>query len=127
MSQVVTEQIRVTVQSTYVAERSNPSESYFFFAYRVTIQNEGELAVKLLARHWVITDGFGKVENVKGAGVVGKQPLLTNGQSFSYTSACPLSTPSGQMRGTYHMLRQDGTQLEVAVAPFQLQASESLH
>ena len=127
MSEAVTDNVRVTVQSTFVAARSNPVESYFFFAYRVSIKNEGSRAVKLLARHWIITDGFGKVEHVKGSGVVGEQPLLTEGQTFTYTSACPLPTPTGQMRGTYAMLREDGTQLSVEVAPFELTANASLH
>ncbi|MEE2787785.1 MAG: Co2+/Mg2+ efflux protein ApaG [Myxococcota bacterium] len=127
MSEAVTEQVRVHVESAYIAARSNPSESYFFFAYRVTIKNEGKLAVKLLARHWIITDGFGKIDHVKGAGVVGEQPLLTQDQSFSYTSACPLPTPSGHMRGTYEMLREDGTRFEVDIPAFKLLGNASLH
>src|SRR5580704_14290384 len=94
-SEAITRNIRVTVEAQYDPSRSRPNQSQWFFLYTVSISNEGRDTVKLISRHWVITDGMGKVEEVQGPGVVGKQPVLGPGQSFEYTSGCPLTTPFG--------------------------------
>jgi len=120
MSKVTTRGVLVDVRSAYVPGRSSPDEDYYFFAYRVRITNTGTVPVKLLSRHWIITDGSGRVEEVKGPGVVGEQPLLTKGQSFEYTSACPLRTPVGAMHGTYQMLTAEGETFDAEIAPFTL-------
>jgi len=120
MYRAVTHDIRVTVEPRYLADRSDPEASRFFWAYQVTIENLGRRTVQLLARHWVITDAEGRVEEVRGAGVVGEQPILEPGQSFTYTSGCPLSTPSGFMRGAYRMVSEDGASFEVDIPAFAL-------
>ena len=127
MSEALTDGVRVTVESAYIAGQSRPEKGYFFFAYRVKISNDHTQAVKLVSRHWIITDALGKTEEVRGDGVVGEQPLLTQGQSFSYTSACPLPTPTGTMHGTYQMIREDGHQFDAVVAPFRLTARHLIH
>lgn len=119
-SEALTEGVRVRVESFYVSERSNPGKDQYFFAYRISIGNEGETPVRLLSRHWIITDGNGHEEHVRGPGVVGEQPRLAPGESFQYTSFCPLPTPVGAMRGTYRMVRDDGTNFEAEIAPFTL-------
>lgn len=120
MSESVTEGIRVTVESVFVPEQSNPRESFYFFAYHVTIANEGDEPAQLLSRHWIITDGNNHVEEVVGEGVVGETPLLNPGDAFSYTSFCPLRTEFGTMHGTYCMVRPDGRQFNAIIAPFTL-------
>lgn len=127
MSDAITRGVRVTVRSQYVADRSSPDEDFYFFAYRVRITNEGEVPVKLISRHWIITDGSGKVEEVRGPGVVGVQPLLEQGQAFEYTSACPLCTPVGTMHGTYQMLTADGDAFDAEIRPFTLARPGALH
>ena len=126
-SEAVTESVRVEVQSMYIAERSAPEQEFFFFAYRVNITNQGVVPVKLLARHWIITDGLGETEEVKGPGVVGEQPLLDEGQSFAYTSACTLRTPQGSMRGTYEMLTSEGETFDAEIASFALSHASGIH
>ena len=126
-SEATTAGVRVQAQSHYVAQRSSPERSFFFFAYQIIITNEGTVPVKLLSRHWMITDGTGNTDEVRGPGVVGEQPLLSSGQSFSYTSACTLQTPVGTMQGTYQMLSQDGTRFDAEVAPFGLSYEEGLN
>jgi len=120
VSEAVTDQIRVHVRSSYVPHRSDPDKQHYFYAYRIRITNEGEKAAKLLSRHWIITDGYGLVEEVKGLGVVGDQPRLEPGETYEYTSACPLSTQYGVMRGTYHMVDDDGRKFDVEISPFTL-------
>ncbi len=119
-SEAVTRGIRVAVEASYVAERSNPSESEWFFAYTIRITNEGSDTAQLLSRHWIITDANGRVEEVRGPGVVGRQPVLGPGQSFEYTSACPLKTSFGVMQGTYQMVTPSGEHFDVEIAPFAL-------
>ncbi len=126
-SEALTQSVHVEVRSMYVPERSSPEREFFFFAYQVRITNQGEAPVKLLARHWVITDSTGKVEEVRGPGVVGEQPLLSEGQSFSYTSGCPLGTPTGNMRGDFEMLTSEGETFKAKVAPFGLEHSSGIH
>ena len=119
-SEAVTHGIRVRVVSQYVADRSDPPAKRWFFAYTIFILNEGATPAQLMSRHWVITDGNGKVEEVRGAGVVGRQPLLGPGESFEYTSSCPLETSFGVMEGTYRMVTSAGHSFDVRIAPFAL-------
>jgi ApaG protein len=119
-SEAVTRGIRIRVRSAYVPERSQPEEGHWFFIYNVQISNEGGEAAQLLSRHWIITDANGEVQEVKGPGVVGEQPNLDPGESFDYTSACPLPTPFGSMRGTYQMVTRNGEQFDAEIAAFTL-------
>jgi ApaG protein len=113
-----TEAIRVESESFFVPERSNPSREEYFFGYRIRISNEGEAPARLVSRSWIITDGLGDVEYVRGPGVVGEQPYLAAGETFEYSSACPLSTSFGVMEGEYTMERDDGTQFQATIGPF---------
>jgi ApaG protein len=127
VSTAVTRGIRVTVRSQYLPERSSPKGNQYAFAYTVRIANEGEQTAQLKTRHWIITDADGKVQEVRGDGVVGEKPVLRPGQSFEYTSWCMLATPHGSMRGTYQMVRPDGEQFDASVAPFALALPYSLN
>lgn len=120
ISSATTRGVRVEVQSAYIPERSQPDRGVFFFAYHIRITNEGEETVQLLSRHWIITNGNGKIEEVKGPGVVGEQPVLETGESFEYSSFCPLNTSSGTMQGTYQMSTEDGETFDAQIAPFLL-------
>jgi ApaG protein len=126
-STALTEGIRVTVRSAYVADRSAPLAKRYVFAYTVQISNEGTEPAQLRTRHWVIRDGTGKVEEVRGPGVVGRQPYLSPGEQFEYTSGCELQTPTGEMRGTYQMQRPDGSGFDAVIAPFLLAQPHSLN
>ena len=119
-SEAVTQGIRISVESRFVPERSSPEEGQWFFAYHVRIANEGERVAQLVSRHWIITDGDGKEQEVRGPGVVGEQPVLEPGQAFEYTSGCPLTTPVGSMRGSYRMLAVGGEPFDAQIAPFGL-------
>ncbi|MGB0591584.1 MAG: Co2+/Mg2+ efflux protein ApaG [Myxococcota bacterium] len=127
MSEAITRGVAVTVRAFYVAERSDPEQDYYFFAYRVRIANVGDEPVQLMSRHWIITDGEDAVEEVKGPGVIGEQPRLEPSQSFEYTSACPLSTPVGTMQGTYQMVLSNGEGFDAEIAPFTLAAPNALN
>jgi ApaG protein len=120
ISSVVTQGIRVTVSSAYVPEQSAPSSKRYVFAYTVKIMNEGGQPAQLRTRHWIITDANGKVEEVRGPGVIGQQPYLKPGEEFEYTSGCVLQTSRGEMRGTYQMHRPTGETFDAAIAPFVL-------
>ena len=120
MSSALTEGVRVDVESRYVPEQSSPERGRYFFAYTVRISNDGSMPVQLLSRHWIISDARGRIEHVRGPGVVGQQPALEPGDAFEYTSACPLETPYGTMYGTYLMARKDGSSFEAEIAPFEL-------
>ncbi len=120
MSTAVTDGIRVNVRSEFRPDRSAPASGRYLFTYTVRITNEGSLPAKLVSRHWIITDANGEKEEVVGDGVIGQQPLITGGDSFEYTSFCILDTPHGSMRGTYRMVRDDGTSFEAEIAPFAL-------
>jgi ApaG protein len=122
MSEAVTDHIRVEVLAQYSAENSKPLEDAWVFQYTVRVTNQGTETVQLVSRHWIITDGLDHVEHVKGPGVVGEQPVLAPGQSFKYSSWCPLKTPTGVMRGTYQMARTGGDQFDIEIAPFALKA-----
>jgi ApaG protein len=126
-SEAVTRGVRVRVESEYAPERSEPAKNQWFFLYTITISNEGTDTVQLLTRHWIITDGTGHVEEVRGPGVVGKQPRLKTGESFEYTSGCPLSTPFGVMEGTYQMITDSGEPFDAKVAPFTLSEPYTVH
>jgi ApaG protein len=126
-SEAVTRGVRVKVESEYAAESSEPLKNQWFFLYRVTISNDSSEIVQLLTRHWIITDGTGHVEEVRGPGVVGKQPILKPGESFEYTSGCPLSTPFGVMEGTYQMITESGGRFDAVIAPFTLSEPYNVH
>ena len=119
-SEATTRNIRVRVHAQYDPGRSSPQQSQWFFLYTVSVTNESRDTVQLMSRHWVITDAMGKVEEVQGPGVVGKQPVLAPGQSFEYTSGCPLTTPFGSMHGTYQMVNQSADKFDIEIAPFTL-------
>lgn len=116
----ITQDIQITVEPEFVPERSDAEQATFFWAYTVEIANQGDQTVQLTARHWRITDGYGRLEEVLGTGVVGEQPILKPGESFRYTSGCPLSTPSGIMTGTYRMVAENGEVFEAAIPAFSL-------
>jgi ApaG protein len=119
-SEATTRNIKVQVKSQYDPSRSNPNQNEWFFLYTVRITNEGSETVQLMSRHWVITDGMGKVQEVRGPGVVGNQPVLAPGESFEYTSGCPLTVPFGSMQGTYQMVNDREEQFDIEIAPFVL-------
>ncbi len=119
-SSAVTDGIRVSVRTGFLPEQSNPGQSRYAFRYTITIANEGTEGAQLRSRHWVITDGNAKVEEVRGPGVVGFQPVLRPGEAFEYTSGCILETPFGVMHGTYQMQRPDGRMFDARIAEFTL-------
>jgi ApaG protein len=120
MSVAVTNGVRVIVRSKYLPEQSMPAQGRYVFAYTVRISNEGRETVQLRTRHWIITDGTGRVQEVRGEGVVGEQPTLRPNQSFEYTSGSILKTPWGTMHGSYQMYREDGSMFDAEIAPFLL-------
>ena len=120
MSTCETQGVKVTARPSYLSEQSKPDQSRWVWSYRITIANESDDAVQLIDRHWLITDAGGEIEEVRGEGVVGQQPVLSPGQEFSYESFCPLDTDFGFMRGSYGMVKGDGTRFEAAIAPFVL-------
>ncbi|PWR22096.1 Co2+/Mg2+ efflux protein ApaG [Zavarzinia compransoris] len=115
-----TRAIRVSVKPTFLEDQSSPDENYYVWAYRVQIENQGPETVQLRDRYWRITDGFGRVQEVRGPGVVGEQPVLKPGERFEYTSGTPLATPSGIMLGTYRMETAAGESFEVEIPAFSL-------
>lgn len=127
ISEALTRGVRVRVQSEYSPDQSAPAKNQWFFLYTVKISNESAETVQLLTRHWIITDGTGHIEEVRGPGVVGKQPTLKAGESFEYTSGCPLSTPFGVMEGTYQMVTQNGDRFDAKIAPFTLSEPYTVH
>ncbi len=120
MYEATTRGIKVSVEPYYLDGESDPEQLHFFWAYRVVIENHGGVAVQLKSRHWQITDGAGKTEEVRGPGVVGEQPVLNPGDSFEYTSGCPLTTSSGFMSGSYMMQANDGETFDVVIPAFSL-------
>ncbi len=126
-SEAITRGIRVAVVAEYTPDRSQPARQEWFFLYRITITNEGPETVQLISRHWIITDGRGQLEEVRGAGVVGQQPVLRPGESFTYTSGCPLNTPFGVMEGTYQMVTSAGESFDVKIAQFALSEPYTVH
>jgi len=120
MYEAVTHDIRVCVTPAYMEDQSTPEENYFFWMYTIVIENTGSEVVQLRSRAWRITDAYGYTEEVRGPGVVGQTPTIPPGESFSYTSGCPLRTPQGIMVGSYQMVREDGDELSVAIPAFSL-------
>lgn len=117
----------VQVRTRFLAEQSDPAADRYLFAYTIRVENTGRVRAQLLSRHWVITDGQGKVEEVRGPGVVGEQPRLAPGEAFEYTSGCPLTTPYGTMRGSYQCIAEDGVSFEVPIPEFVLSVPRVLH
>lgn len=115
-----TEDVLVRVVANYLPEQSDPYESRYVWGYMVEIENHGKIGLQLISRHWVITDGMNRTEEVSAPGVVGEQPELGPGEAFRYSSACPLSTDSGAMRGAYRMLTEDGDTFEAEIPAFSL-------
>ena len=118
--QAVTNDITIRVAVSYLAEQSAPAGGRWFWSYHIRVENGSDKSVKLLSRHWLITDGRGATHEVRGEGVVGEMPLIAPGASFDYVSGCPLSTASGSMTGSFHMVDQNGTSFEVAIPRFPL-------
>ena len=117
MSDTKTQGVRIIVRPQYVPDQSAPERNHYLFAYQITIRNEGTRTVQLISRHWIITDGEGKTEEVRGPGVVGSQPVLKPGEEFQYTSGCPLTTPVGTMHGSFQMVPTDGEPFDAAIEP----------
>lgn len=116
----ITRGIAVSVLPTYLEERSAPASSQYFWAYRVIIENQGHETIQLLSRHWMITNAYGELTEVKGPGVVGEQPVLKSGESFEYTSGVPLNTTSGMMGGAYQMETESGERFDIEIPTFSL-------
>ena len=127
VSDVITDHVRVEAIARHTRENSLPNQGKWMFQYTIRITNQGTETVQLISRHWIICDALERIEEVKGQGVVGVQPTLAPGESFKYSSWCPLETPTGVMRGTYHMVRADGTGLDIEIAPFALRAAYTVH
>ncbi|CAK0761831.1 DUF525 domain-containing protein ApaG [Gammaproteobacteria bacterium] len=119
--------LHIEVQSTYIPEQSFPAISRFVFAYTVIIRNEGNISARLLSRHWIVTDATGKVQEVRGQGVVGEQPYLRPGESFQYTSGALLETSVGSMYGSYHLMADDGVEFDANIPAFNMSVPHTLH
>jgi ApaG protein len=120
-------EIAISVETRYLPEQSSPEQTHFAFAYQVTIENKGQRTAQLLNRHWIITDAEGRVQEVRGPGVIGEQPVLHPGERFQYTSGAVLPTPVGSMHGSYEMLADDGRSFEVPIPPFRLAVATVFH
>ena len=123
----VRHRISIDVETTYLDDQSEPREQRYVFAYTITIRNEGEVPAKLMTRHWIITDANGRVQEVRGDGVVGEQPYLKPGQGFRYSSGAVLETPVGTMQGSYQMIADDGAQFDAPIPAFRLAKPGMLH
>ncbi len=119
--------INIEILPTYIAEQSDPYNDHYVFSYTVTIRNEGKKPARLLTRHWVITDGDGQVQEVRGEGVIGKQPHLAPGENFKYTSGTFMNTPVGTVRGSYQMITDSGETFEADIPSFTLAVPNTLH
>ena len=120
-------EVTVETKARFLAEQSDPAKNQFFFTYTITITNTGDVAAQLLSRHWIITDADHKVQEVKGLGVVGQQPLLKPGESFEYTSGASIPTAVGTMQGSYQMMAADGKAFDAPIPPFTLSVPRTLH
>jgi ApaG protein len=127
MSEAKNYDIRVDVVTRYLPEQSDPESDRYVFSYAITITNVGSIAAQLISRHWLITDASGRVQEVRGLGVVGNQPLLQPGERFEYASGSALETPVGTMKGTYQMVAEDGTQFDATIPEFVLSMPRVLH
>jgi ApaG protein len=123
----ITHHIDITVETAYIEQQSTPADDRYVFAYTITIENTGAVAAQLISRHWIITDAKGHVQEVRGEGVVGEQPRLAPGESFSYTSGAMLETPVGTMHGSYQMVADDGTEFDAPISAFRLSVPNMLH
>ncbi len=119
--------IKISAEPQFIPEQSEPDDKRYIFAYTITIENVGSVPAQLISRHWIITDAEGEVQEVKGLGVVGHQPLLQPGQSFQYTSGCALKTPVGSMKGSYQMVAEDGSTFAAEIPEFTLAIPRVLH
>jgi len=126
-SEQITDGIRVAVRARYSAEHSEPTQHQWFFLYTIRISNESEQPCQLISRHWIIRDATGHSEEVRGPGVIGEQPRLQPGESFEYTSGCPLPTPFGSMEGVYEMRGPDGDAFDARIARFELREPNAIH
>jgi len=120
-------EIQVNTQVEYIPEQSSEEQDRYVFAYTITITNTGSIAAQLISRHWIITDASNSVQEVRGLGVVGEQPLLKPGESFEYTSGSAIATPVGTMKGTYQMVAEDGTKFDADIPEFTLSMPRILH
>lgn len=120
-------EMQIEPVASYVADQSDPSRDQFVFAYTIRITNTGSVAAKLVSRHWIITDGEHRVQEVRGEGVVGQQPLIAPGESFEYSSGASIATPVGTMRGSYRMVAADGREFDAPIGPFTLSVPRTLH
>jgi ApaG protein len=127
MTNSVLNNIKVKVQTRYIEDQSNPEKNYYVFAYTITIVNQGQQAAQLLTRHWVVTDSNHKVQEVRGDGVIGEQPILKPGEQFVYTSGTMLETSVGTMKGSYQMEADDGFQFDATIEEFVLSTPRVLH
>jgi len=120
-------EISISPQSQYLADQSDEPAGRFVFAYTITLRNTGSISAQLISRHWIITDANNQIQEVKGVGVVGEQPLLAPGESYQYTSGAAIATPVGTMRGTYQMVAEDGTRFDAPIPEFTLSIPRTLH
>jgi ApaG protein len=127
MAEATNYEIRIEIETAYLADQSDAEADRFVFSYTITITNVGTVAAQLISRHWLITDADGSVQEVRGLGVVGHQPLLQPGEHFQYSSGSALATPVGTMKGSYQMVAEDGTQFEVPIPEFMLSMPRTLH
>jgi ApaG protein len=127
MAEIKRYEITVSPKVTFLPDQSDADKNHFVFAYTITVTNTGSVTAQLVSRHWIITDAEHRVQEVKGQGVVGKQPVLRPGESFEYTSGASIPTPVGTMRGSYHMVAEDGLAFDVPIAPFTLSIPRTLH
>jgi ApaG protein len=127
MSEIKPYDIRINVKTEYLASESDDDAGRYVFAYTITVENHGSLPAKLLSRHWIITDAESRIQEVKGEGVIGEQPLLNHGESFSYTSGTMIETPVGSMQGSYQMIADDEHKFDAVIAPFTLAMPGMLH
>ncbi len=125
-SEAVTRDVRVEVETRYSPDHSTPGAQWFFL-YTITISNEGAEPVQLISRHWLISSATGQVEEVRGPGVVGEQPVIAPGEAFEYTSGCPLDTPFGAMEGRYEMVTHSGERFDAAIGRFELREPGAIH
>ena len=127
MYQKMTESIEITVKTSYLEEQSTPVDDHFVWAYHVRIENFGGDTVQLRNRYWRITDAIGRVQEVRGPGVVGEQPVIAPGESYEYTSGCPLPTPFGSMEGTYQLVTENGVEFDARIGEFMLREPGAIH
>lgn len=127
MQKSLVPQFQITATSVFVPHESSPERNHYFFAYKIKIKNAGTVSAQLMSRHWIITDSIGRTEEVRGPGVVGLQPKIPPGQVFEYESACPLSTPSGSMKGSYQMNTEQGQNIVVEIPEFYLISPQALN